>query len=192
MTANIISGAAFIVSALALGVSWWYGRRSAEAADVSAKAARDSADEAREVRKAENEREHRDYAPQLEDFKFFWQRNPSTDDSGQFLTFTLTHSYRVYGDVIFDTGARSPLGEATGKLFAAGVPQRIPIRRSGAVAPTVLELRFFPPAAGDPGESWSCPCDRDPIADEHAKRGHWVVTRQVPSRPTSTVRSLSS
>jgi hypothetical protein len=174
VTANLISGAAFVVSAIALVVSWMLGVRSAKAAESSA-------EDARQVRKAEHEREHRDYAPKLEGMKFVWETN-SRGGACQFLTFRLPRTYRVFGDLISDTGSRTPVGGAGGNVFEAGVPQHLSIGDDVGKQPEAVELRFFPPVAGDPGETWSCPCDRDAVPDRHDKAGHWVLREPVPLR----------
>jgi hypothetical protein len=191
VTANTISGAAFIVSALALIVSWRYGHRSANVADRSAKAAEGSAEDARRVRKAELEREHRDYAPVMKEPDFNWDTNERSKELNQFLTFKLPNTYRVFGDTLHrqDNGSwsRSPIAGATGNVLEAGTPQRLYVSSERAKQPDAIELRFFPPASGDPGESWSCPCDRPSSADDHATPGHWVIRLDVPERPEALV-----
>jgi len=47
--------------------------------------------------------------------------------------------------------------------FETGTVQRIFVS-DDINPPKAVELRFFPPADGDPGETWSCPCDRDAVA----------------------------
>jgi hypothetical protein len=194
MTSNILSGLAILVSVGALVVAWVYGHRSAIAADRSAKASEDSAADARKVRKAELEREHRDYAPQLNDLKFEWETNPRTKEPSQFLTFTLPRTYRVYGDKLNRQPnggySRSPIGGATGDILEAGTPQRLFISTERQKRPDEVELRFFPPAKGDPGETWSCPCDRDSMPAADGANAHWVVRLPVPARPTSGVRFI--
>lgn len=178
MIANIIAGLALLVSIGALVISWVYGARSAQAA-------KDSANEAKKVRQAELEREHRDYTPVLNDLSFPWERNPRDGENIQFLNFTLPKTYRVFGNLIHDTGGRSPLGNGLGGALEAGTPQYIYVSGSSNQSEAV-ELRFFPPVSGDPGEAWSCPCDRDSTPDGD-KTGHWVVRLQVPSRQSSRV-----
>jgi hypothetical protein len=184
MASNILSGLAFAVSLAALVVSWVYGKRNADAAKVSA-------DEASRVSKAEREREHRDYAPTLEGLKFEWETNPRTKQGNQFMTFTLPRTYRIHGDLISDSpgtnDSRTPLGNGTGGPFEAGTTNRIYVSDDVGKQPKAVELRFFPPVEGDPGESWSCPCDRPTAANAPNQTGHWVTRLEVPPRAVTMV-----
>jgi hypothetical protein len=177
--ANALSGLALLVSIGALAVSWLYGARSANSA-------RESADDARKVRKAELEREHRDYPPVLGDLEFVWETNPRTNKPNQFMTFRLSRTYRVFGDAVNDNDSRSPLGNGMGGAFESGTIHRIFVS-DDINPPKAVELRFFPPVDGDPGETWSCPCDRDAVPDVQ-KKGHWVVQEVVPPQPEVMVR----
>lgn len=164
-------------------MSWVYGARSANAAKASA-------EDAQKVRKAELEREHRDYGPVLKDMEFVWKRNSRTDESLQFLTYRLPKTYRVYGDIINENGSRTPMHEGLGGPLEAGAVQRHHVGYAGH-QPKAVELRFFPPVDGDPGESWSCPCDRPAIADAEGKGGHWVIREEVPPLTSAKMRFIS-
>jgi hypothetical protein len=47
----------------------------------------------------------------------------------------------------------------------------------GPALPKSLNIRFWPPAAGDPGEPWMCRCGQN--ADPSGSL-HWEWTIQVP------------
>lgn len=73
-----------------------------------------------------------------------------------------------------------------GGAFESGTIHRIFVS-DDINPPKAVELRFFPPVDGDPGETWSCPCDRDAVPDV-PKKGHWVVQEVVPPQPEVMVR----
>jgi len=92
----------------------------------------------------------------------------------------------LFGDTINGNDSRSPLGNGLGGAFETGTVHRIFVS-DDINPPKAVELHFFPPADGDPGETWSCPCDRDAVPDVQ-KKGHWVVQEVVPPRPEVMVR----
>jgi len=56
-----------------------------------------------------------------------------------------------------------PLDRAVARR-GAGTPVRLFVGEltgsDGPPLPKALRLQFWPPAEGDPGEPWSCPCGR--------------------------------
>lgn len=165
---TVLSILAIAVSVAALVVSWWLGLRSAKAAERSS-------EDARRVARAEVNRDHEMYRPLQGTATFEKVHNERTSKENLFLVFTPGRTYRLAGDAIFDAGpgreARMPL-DLSGGPARGGTPVRLfvgELTGSDAALPKALRLQFWPPAEGDPGETWSCPCGRplDPSGELH-------------------------
>jgi hypothetical protein len=143
--------------------------RSAQAADASAEAAARSAAEAAALTRIERERDHE---------RLFPAPPPEipTEIGGDeprlalFGTFTVPRDYRVRAHAVVGA-ARTPISLPV--LARANQPVRFFIEHwsEGRSVPQtqMIEFEFWPPAPGDDGEDWSCPCDR-PHGEQE---GHW-------------------
>lgn len=169
---DVLSIAAIAVSIAALAVSWWLGLRSARAAEHSS-------EDARRVASAEVNRDHEMYRPLEKSATFERTRDERASKDVLFLRFTPGRTYRIAGDALFDAGssreARLPLDMGNG-LARAGTPVRLFIGEiaSSPALPKALRLQFWPPAEGDPGEPWSCPCGR-PTDPSGAMHWEWRI-----------------
>jgi hypothetical protein len=171
---TVLSIVAIAVSVAALAVSWWLGLRSARAAEQSSV-------DARRVASAEVNRDHEMYRPLQSTATFEKVHDQRTGKENLFLVFTPGRTYRIAGDAITDAGsgreARMPLDLGNG-LARAGTPVRLFIGEltggKGIPLPKALRLRFWPPAEGDPGESWSCQCGR-PLHPSGALHWEWRI-----------------
>jgi hypothetical protein len=191
---NSLAIIAVVLSAVAIAVSVWTGmvnRRSAVAAEASATAsdrsadaaqesamhARRSADAAERVAGVEAARDHEMYRPKPPDMSTAVVHDKSGARSSRFLTFTVDRTYRVAGDVIRGEG-RSRLGPDP--FIEAGKEVRVFLDDKAGRADSV-NIRFWPAAADDPGERWSCPCGGPTEQDGPV---HWEWNLPVPNLPT--------
>lgn len=189
--AIVLSVGALVVA----GLTARYNQRSADASeasaissDRSADAAKDAAESARIVAKSELGRDHRELSPDLSAARFKSIRNDRTGASDWFYLFTVPKTYRLQGDLMFG-GSRSPISPA-GPVLEAGVEHRVFLCTTrNQPVPDVLELRFFPPAADDPGETWTCSCS-EPVATDLTGRGHWVARVNVKQPPRPSMRVI--
>lgn len=182
-----------ILSALAAGWSALAGHRSAGHAKTSADAAKDAADSSRisaraaeksadadgKVAQVELDRDHRDLAPILADLRFENRTNEATKRTGVFLVFTPERTYRMHGDMLNAGGSRTPLSMFQGTTLEGGVETWAHVGDQSGALPEAVEMRFYPPGEGDPGEPWTCQCGEPAQAEDHGSRGHWVVRRKV-------------
>lgn len=191
---NTLAIVAIVFSAVAIAVSIWTGlfnKRSAVASessavssDRSADAAKDSADHARRAADAaervaavESARDHEMYRPKPPDMATAVSHDKFSDRGGRFLTFTVDRTYRVAGDIIRGEG-RSTLGLSP--VIEAGKEVRVFLDDKAGRADSV-NIRFWPAAPGDPGETWSCPCGGP---TEQNGPVHWEWNLPVPKLPT--------
>ena len=186
---------AVVISLGALGVALWQGssnRRSAVAAEDSAVTSRQAADYAREsaehakasaeaadrVAQSEVGRDHETYRPMVP-HQFTRVANPRTGKDNLFFEFWPKRTYRMAADLLLEGGGMSPASIDPGPVIEAGRRTRVYIGEVGGMKlPEGLSMRFWPPEAGDPGESWQCPCGRTDDGDFH-----WVWNRQIEVPP---------
>jgi hypothetical protein len=193
-----IALAAALLSAGALAVSIWSAisgtrsaryantsaeaaKRSADSADTSAKAAEKSAEADGKVAQVELDRDHETYRPAPLGGEFY--REPSHAHPGReriVFEFTLPRAYRAGGTLLYQGTGQGYLGLDPGPIIQAGHVNRIEVGHTGMNIPKIVRLHFWPPAADDPGETWTCRCGRAPIQDGNI--AHWVWNVLVPER----------
>lgn len=191
MTLSII---AIVISAIAIGVSFWNARsdsRSAAAAEDSAVTSRQAAEHAREsaehakasadaaerMVQAEVERDHRDLRPLEPDVESatVYAVNPQSKTKDRFFEFVPPRTYRVAGDMLKGEG-RSRIGLPL--VVEAGKPVRFYLDRPGEVPVEAVHIRFWPPVDVDPGERWRCECNRPQVEGGEV---HWEWFIKLPS-----------
>ncbi|GAA0462769.1 hypothetical protein Aca07nite_76560 [Actinoplanes capillaceus] len=173
----LVAICAVIVSLYALRVA----KQNADAADEaashsarSADAAKDSADSARQVLGIEASRAHEGHRPARPGVGAFeYHKNTRTHTQDRFFTFHVDKTYRVKGVAIIGAG-RSPLSVP---LVAEAGEVRVYVDTMDKPAAERLHFQFWPPAEGDPGEAWSCPCGANCDSEAPA---HWEWTVAVP------------
>ena len=180
---------ALFLSAGALAVSWVFGLRSAKASEKSARYAEKSAKSAAEVAHAELTRDHEMFQPRgPANPGFIHVPNERTNEDDLFFEFTPRHGFRMAGDSVSKAGnteSRSPL--ALSPIAEAGKPVRIFVGSLNGrqQLPEQLHLRFWPTVAGDPGDSWTCPCGRN---TDPSGTPHWEWNEPVPQDANYSIR----
>jgi hypothetical protein len=148
--------------------------QSAKAADVSARAAEQSAEADGKVARVELERDHESYRPHGVTFQV--KNTAGAGGNGVFATFVPTRSFRASGLLV----TKLKQGESSSTLsFGPAIEAGRPVEfyicslNEYTVGKADVHLRFWPPAAVDPGERWTCACDRP--TDPESGTAHWEL-----------------
>jgi hypothetical protein len=183
-TGNWIDAGAGAVAVIALLVALWTGksnqrsaaaaegaevtsRQAADAARDSARAAEAAAESAAQVSRAERDRDHEMYRPNDPRRPFgafhwephFQNQAGAPEHHALFFTFTPPRNYRYGGRTTFATGGNGPLVSRPSMILEAGKPAKVHVDTIPAEVfqsqVKELNLEFWPPADGDPGEKWT-------------------------------------
>lgn len=196
---NPIDLIAVIIAAVVGGAAWLYAKRSAASSHVSATnshvsavAAQDSATSAKEsarhaetMAKVGTSQEHDRLRP-LQDVDKL-QAQDGKGDNRRWLeaSIALDKPYRARATAVLSETSTAPLNLygllQPGKTYTIMIEDLPPGRDEGKVQEIIID--FWPPAAIDPVEHWTCPCGRS--TDETTGPGHWQrrIAIGPPSRP---------